>query len=159
MLLCLQQDAEKKDTECDSLLVSFCMLTLLSKIDQTVWTVHVINALQIENVNADVQNTDDNHKQNFLILSVLKCLIALIHQQVLVILHCQLQLFDESVELVCQMICDLFESTVNECSVIKLIELILQYLLNHDLNEDFLHDDILQNSDLILNVQALTAST
>ena len=118
----------------------------------------MINASQIRNIDADVQGTDDNHKQNFPILSVLKCLIVLIHQQVLVILHCQFQLFDESVELVCQMICDLFKLTVNEHSAIKLIELILQYLSGCDLNEDFLCDDVLQNSDLISDVQMLTAS-
>ena len=158
MLLHLQQDTEKKNTEHDSLLVLFCMLTLLNKINQTVQTVHVINTLQIENINADVQNADDNHKQNFPILSVSKCLIVLIHQQILVILHCQSQLFNENIELICQMICDLFELIINECSIIKLIKLILQYFLNCDSDKDFFHDDVLQNSDLILNVQMLTAS-
>ena len=56
------------------------------------------------------------------------------------------------------MICDLFESIINEHSIIKLIKLILQYLLNCDLDEDFFCDDVLQNSDLISNVQMLTAS-
>ena len=79
MLLCLQWDAKKKDTECDSLLVLFHTFTLLSKINQTVQTVHVINVLQIENINADVQSIDDNHEWDFPILLVLKCLIALIH--------------------------------------------------------------------------------
>ena len=158
MSLCLQQDTEKKDTECDSLLVLSYMLTLLNKINQTVQTVHMIDALQIENINVNIQSADDDHKQNFLILSVLKCLITLIHQQVLVILCCQFQLFDENIELVCQMIHDLFELTVDKHLIIELIELILQYFSGHDLNEDFFYDDVLQSLNLISNVQVLTAS-